>query len=514
MFVNAVPALPMVVIDLIFGGVMLAAGLAVGWVFFRAGSKNSRAESERARDALNEVRELASNVARDVGAHSSRMQVATTELNDIQANGDESGQLSDAVLKTVADMLAANEQLESQLAQAEERLKKQAAEIETHLTDARTDKLTKINNRRAFDDEIENLFATWKQEQRSFGLYMIDVDHFKKFNDTHGHQAGDEVLRGVARVLKQTAKESHIVCRYGGEEFAVLLPNTTVENGRAFAEAARKAIGDAMFSFEGVDLRVTASIGLAEITGEEDIASLIRRADEALYACKEAGRNNAHYHNGVKSLPITHAPKQTPVQPAAKAPEKSPSTPAKPEAAATPSIPTPTLDRLPGFETFSNELRRRISEAQRFGLPISIVVVNVDKFAQLVSKFGQPIGDVMLDTVAQYLEILLRDMDLLAKYDNGRFAILLPGTPLENAQTVGQRVRDAVADCVIPLGDKQLQLSVTAGIAGAANGDDMQQVVDRAEGALAEARLHGCGSIFVHDGKQCLELELTSPATA
>src|SRR6185295_20304286 len=95
-----------------------------------------------------------------------------------------------------------------------------------HAADARTDALTRLANRRAFDDELERRFNEWKRLRVPYTLLMADVDHFKKFNDTHGHQAGDEVLKGVAKTLKDTMREMDFVARYGGEEFAAVLPVT------------------------------------------------------------------------------------------------------------------------------------------------------------------------------------------------------------------------------------------------------------------------------------------------
>ena len=125
------------------------------------------------------------------------------------------------VLTTLAEILRSNEELQQQLATAEVQLQRQAQELEAQTTVARTDALTELFNRRALDDELNRRLAEWHRRHSVFTLVMVDVDHFKKFNDAHGHQAGDDVLRGVAATLKSTMREMDMVARFGGEEFAL-----------------------------------------------------------------------------------------------------------------------------------------------------------------------------------------------------------------------------------------------------------------------------------------------------
>ena len=147
--------------------------------------------------------------------------------------------------------------MQEQLKSAEVKLQEQAHQIEVHAADALTDALTGGANRRAFDSELGRRFAEFKRRGTPFCLLMLDVDHFKKFNDVHGHLAGDEVLRGVARVLRETCRGMDIVARYGGEEFAVIMPSTTIREAQTGVLRICTRIAESQFDFEGKKLKVT-----------------------------------------------------------------------------------------------------------------------------------------------------------------------------------------------------------------------------------------------------------------
>jgi len=163
-----------------------------------------------------------------------------------------------------------------------------AKAIETLHRISTIDGLTEVANRRLFD---ETLALEWRRGARTHkpvSLLIVDIDHFKRYNDEHGHQAGDECLRAVARTLQGAVhRAADCVARYGGEEFVVLLPETDSEHARQLAELARSRV-------EGLELDVTVSIGVATATPDREIEhaeDLVKQADEALYAAKDAGRN-------------------------------------------------------------------------------------------------------------------------------------------------------------------------------------------------------------------------------
>jgi diguanylate cyclase len=173
------------------------------------------------------------------------------------------------------------------------------------LAEARTDILTGLANRRSFHDELRRRWAQWKRQGALLSLLFIDVDRFKGLNDSLGHQAGDELLKGIARALESTTREMDLLARYGGDEFAVLLPGTDLSNAQIAAERLRKTLADRVFTFGESEFQVTVTVGIAQVLpADEHSESLIRRADTGLYAAKEAGRNCCYVHNGLTSEPV------------------------------------------------------------------------------------------------------------------------------------------------------------------------------------------------------------------
>ena len=171
---------------------------------------------------------------------------------------------------------------------------KQAAERR-----AGTDSLTSLPTRDAF-------YSAIRQEAEAYGVsLMIDIDHFKSVNDTHGHLTGDRAIRHVARILKSNCREVDLICRFGGEEFVIFLHNVTAAQGRDIAERMRICVASEPFPAEIGPLRVTISIGgsLKEMTQDIDVA--IAAADAALYAAKEAGRNRVVLAGPDKALIAT-----------------------------------------------------------------------------------------------------------------------------------------------------------------------------------------------------------------
>jgi putative two-component system response regulator len=165
-------------------------------------------------------------------------------------------------------------------------------------SDVLSDPLTRIANRRAFDFELKRRLLDWNRERTPLGLIMIDIDHFKSFNDQYGHQAGDTALCAVAQKLTQCVRDVDLIARYGGEEFAMILPASASWETKVVARRVRSAIEECPFDLGTEAPQLTVSVGLANVMNGDDVSTLVRRADTALYAAKEAGRNRCYFHDG------------------------------------------------------------------------------------------------------------------------------------------------------------------------------------------------------------------------
>ncbi|MDD2898390.1 MAG: diguanylate cyclase [Desulfuromonadaceae bacterium] len=154
---------------------------------------------------------------------------------------------------------------------------------------AATDELTNLYNRRFFNENIMKSVSAAKRYQFPLSLIMADIDKFKVVNDTHGHSAGDQVLKVFANILRNTARTEDISARWGGEEFIILLTHTSCEGAAVMAERVRRLMESECFRITSI--AVTVSLGVVERQNDEDAEALIKRADKALYCAKDEGRN-------------------------------------------------------------------------------------------------------------------------------------------------------------------------------------------------------------------------------
>ncbi|NQT85553.1 sensor domain-containing diguanylate cyclase [bacterium] len=161
---------------------------------------------------------------------------------------------------------------------------------------AQRDSLTELYNKRRFAEILEQKVEQARGAGRPVALIMLDVDDFKLYNDAHGHPAGDEALRQIARILLENIRADDIVARYGGEEFVIILPATGRSGARRVAETIRETVADAVFGGEAISGHITMSLGVAVFPDDAaDPESLIQQADAALYRGKDAGRNRVRW---------------------------------------------------------------------------------------------------------------------------------------------------------------------------------------------------------------------------
>jgi diguanylate cyclase len=520
-------------------------------------SPERQAAHQKAKNLLSQVHAITARVAAQVGEHHTKMQAINDELS--HADGSD----IDTIMATVNRLVEANVQMQTQLQTAEKKMDDQARTIECYISEARTDALTGIFNRRAFDEELERC-AEEQQSGQSACIMMIDVDYFKKFNDTHGHKAGDEVLKAVAKQLKETAGKDHVVCRYGGEEFAVLLRGESIPGGVRAAERTRSAISALHIRFEGKVLRVTASAGMAEIIGHEPGERAVARADAALYCSKKAGRNQGHYHDGDGFKPFVadateflsrlterqEATVDDRLGPASHAStrEESDLTAAQrgmgpashaaggtwetgsneklnarlegewktSQAASTggssreiweTDVPQAThanekdsVTGLSNHAAYYEDLERRVEEYKRGGAPVLVMMVQVDGWAKIVKKRGSDAGDFALKAIARLLKATVRDMDHLARFDDDSFSVMLPTAGFEDGLSIARRLQQALTRCQLSHAGQPMTLTTSIGLATAQTDDTAGRLIQRVMAAQNNAANRGGQRIYMHDG--------------
>jgi len=189
-------------------------------------------------------------------------------------------------------------QLESQLERLNRRVQAMEAEgeqlrkrLQQKHEQAVRDPLTGLYNRLAYDERVAQEFKRWKRYRQPMALMVIDVDHFKRINDDYGHKAGDKALALIADQLRRHLRESDFLARFGGEEFVVLMPETEVDAARVAAEKLREAVQQCQFHYQGRQVPITVSAGLARLRDDDSVDRLFQRADQAMYRAKQAGRN-------------------------------------------------------------------------------------------------------------------------------------------------------------------------------------------------------------------------------
>ena len=250
---------------------------------------------ERAREAIRKLAvALEHSVGEMMGSASSYGDALaghrTTIENRMPSHNDED--FGSVLLNEMATMQSANETYRSKLEEANRRVAQQKEEMESLQADALLDFLTKVPNRRSLEKKFEEEAYRAARYEQPLSLAFIDIDYFKKLNDKYGHHIGDRVLRGIAMKMKTAIRQSDFLARFGGEEFAVLLPATNVGVANTVAEKLRNSLAQSIFRTDEHEIKVTVSIGIEEYRpGEDDFEKLIARADAAMYQAKENGRN-------------------------------------------------------------------------------------------------------------------------------------------------------------------------------------------------------------------------------
>lgn len=273
-------------------GVGLVCGFYIGR-FFTLQHESKQLKEDRATtlNALLKLIESTDQLNHDVDQHNTLLANAQQEIESIESCDQDT--IQQALICGITKVMESNRKLENDLVVSRYKLESQAQELDKTRQEARTDALCQVGNRKAVDERFEFMMSRYKSDRQPFGLMLIDVDHFKRINDTFGHQAGDEVLTSIAAVLKACVRPSDFVGRLGGDEFVILLNQLSHNNvdkvGNRIKETVEKC--DFNLNDKGHSTVVTLSMGLTIIEERDSIESLFERADRALYRSKELGRN-------------------------------------------------------------------------------------------------------------------------------------------------------------------------------------------------------------------------------
>ncbi len=271
---------------------------------------NEFLKSEAMDERINIVSEL---MSKNIGSVHTAISSATSTAKSYsgtlqQANSDLDREISPAALSELTkklliktnEMQEINAALERKLDSAGEDISDLKKNMEEVQRQSMTDSLTKLYNRKFFDQHLAKAITDARESGESLCLVMLDIDHFKTFNDTFGHQTGDQVLRLVGMTLNSNTKGADMACRYGGEEFTLILPNTQLAGAVAVSETIRKAIQAKELLKRSTNEklgRITSSFGVAQLTPKDTGISFLERSDRALYVAKRNGRNRVVAEN-------------------------------------------------------------------------------------------------------------------------------------------------------------------------------------------------------------------------
>lgn len=453
------------------------------------------------REFLMSVQQVARNVASRVGDHSKQVRQFNTDLRDKGCD----------VAMVLAKLIHANESMAEQLSDAQSRLKNQATMIDLHIAESRIDALTGLANRRAFNDELLNHLSQFEQHGTSVSLLMLDIDYFKKLNDIHGHLVGDDVLMSVGRTITQHIRSGDLASRYGGEEFAVILPRTTVDQARVIAERLRESVSQAICSISNQSIRITASAGLSQLLPGDSAKTWLHRADEALYFSKDSGRDCGHWNDGrtfwpfiQTQRPIVSSFSHTSIE-AAKLSSDSGLTTVDSE-----DLLDPTTQLL-STDAFNKYFASGLAESRRTGVALSVIMIRVDRYSEFSDRYGVNSDGLVLRIIGRLLSSSVRSSDYVARYGNDSFAIILPKANLTNATQVAERVRAGVQRLTITLAKDELNFTISIGAGEERGSDGSPPLIDRVKRAVAIAASRGGNQIVASDGESFDRVNLDTP---
>lgn len=230
---------------------------------------------------------------RDTAAYGEALAGASGKLGTAQ-DGASVKRMVEGLVAATSRMQRRSRDLENRLQETSQEVEQLRTNLEKVREEAMTDALTGVANRKRFDESLRKARRSADSQSQPFSLILCDIDHFKRFNDTWGHQTGDQIIRFVAACLSRFSKQQHVVARYGGEEFGIVMPGATLAEASVLAEKVRSTVESKRLLRKSTneDLgNITVSLGASQFRPGESVECLIERCDTNLYKSKQTGRN-------------------------------------------------------------------------------------------------------------------------------------------------------------------------------------------------------------------------------
>jgi diguanylate cyclase (GGDEF)-like protein len=353
------------------------------------------------------------------------------------------------------------------------------------------DELTGTHNRRYLLGLIEKEKDRSDRSGRAFTLCLLDIDFFKRINDTYGHAAGDTVLRQFCKVVQQHVRAADSFGRYGGEEFMLMLPETPATDAQVLAERVRQAVEKLRCVDGGSEIALTVSIGVAEFRHGEQISQTVGRADEALYLAKSGGRNRVVSHGEACAASEPGAPGR-----------QAPHDARDMGASVARMLDGAQCDQLTGLlnrRLLRDRLRHAMDRANRNRRTMALLLLNINKFKEVNDAFGYEAGDAILACAASTIRGCLRDSDTVARWGGDEFVALLEDLGSEaDAQRVAEKILDRFGQ-PLEVAGRECFVTLSAGIAlYPAAHCDLDALLKHADVAMRCAKAWGANSVQMY----------------
>lgn len=522
----------------------IIAGVAiVASLFHKQGERqkfsvdDGSSESDRILGIADQLQVISHRVAADVSAHSEKVVHISDRLSVPNKEKE-----PEKILTTINEIISANQAMQGQLVDAQMRIAQQSRLIEQASQQARTDALTGLSNRRALNEFISNSIEHTTATTFT-GLVLMDIDHFKSFNDNFGHTTGDAVLASFARAISVCCGETSYAARYGGEEFAVVLSANSLQELVLKAAEVRYYVSEQTISYEDLQLKITASGGLCQFLPGDTCHAIYERADEGLYQAKKGGRNCGYWLSSEGWLPFpTRAgtpqilaelkPSEeelrlalgaavVPPKPAAKGPA-SLSTPApQNESPATSSqsidfslapishdepvpveyAPQPAENSVEilDLSAFLGRLEAFVEQLRKAGLPATAFMVE----ASDLGNYSAAQSNACWGKTVEVLSQNLRGIDVACLYRPHTLCVLLPGCSLDAGLIRAAKIKQVLLEASTQWNLAVCYEKLAVSVASVGGSEDNASFLNRLEMALEEAADSRQNEVVIHDGNTC-----------